>query len=235
MADNFLASTYKNTIRKLLPEVPVRYAGIRVVVGKHWGDDFINRLRGAPTASDQPDYEYGLVRALRSCVRQGDSVVVVGGGFGVTVAVAAQVTGPRGRIRCFEGGADQVRHVRDTAQRNGLADRIEVTHAFVARSDFVYSSTEGAALVSPLDLPQCDVLEMDCEGAELAILKSMVIRPREILVETHGVYGAPTAKVKAAMEAIGYEVEDHGLADPRSQQFCEENDICVLAGRLKAP
>jgi hypothetical protein len=38
--------------------------------------------------------------------------------------------------------------------------------------------------VTPAELPECDVLELNCEGSEIGILRNMTIRPRAIAVET---------------------------------------------------
>lgn len=51
-------------------------------------------------------------------------------------------------------------------------------------------------VVAPAALPACDILELDCGGAEMVILRNMTIRPRVIAVEAHGLYGAPTVAVK---------------------------------------
>ena len=56
---------------------------------------------------------------------------------------------------------------------------------------------------------------MDCEGAEVEILREMTIQPRVILVETHGLFGAPTDLVASLLEKRGYVVSDRGLAEPR--------------------
>jgi hypothetical protein len=53
--------------------------------------------------------------------------------------------------------------------------------------------TAWCLVISPAELPECDILELDGEGAESLILRNMTIRPRVIAVETHGVYGAPTS------------------------------------------
>jgi hypothetical protein len=58
----------------------------------------------------------------------------------------------------------------------------------------------------------------------------MAIRPRVVIVETHGVYGAPTGRVRALLEAQGYRVTDRGVAEPRERELCEECDIRVLVG-----
>jgi hypothetical protein len=54
-------------------------------------------------------------------------------------------------------------------------------------------------VVAPVELPGCDVLELDCEGAEIVILRDMTIRPRV--------------------------VEEWGIAEPRLSEICETNDI----------
>jgi hypothetical protein len=71
---------------------------------------------------------------------------------------------------------------------------------------------------------------LDCEGAEVEILRELIIRPRVILVETHGLFGAPTDLVASLLETRGYVVSDRGVAEPRLAGFCTVNDIRVLLG-----
>jgi hypothetical protein len=52
----------------------------------------------------------------------------------------------------------------------------------------------------------------------------MSIRPRIILVETHGIYNAPTKRCEELLESMGYAVTELGVADL-------SKDICVLLGR----
>jgi hypothetical protein len=59
-------------------------------------------------------------------------------------------------------------------------------------------------------LPSCDVLQLDCEGAEVEIPREMTIQPRVILVETHGIFGAPTNLGASVLEKRSYVVSDRG-------------------------
>ena len=43
-------------------------------------------------------------------------------------------------------------------------------------------------MVPPTALPEADVYEIDCEGAETFILKQMTARPGTVMVETHDNY-----------------------------------------------
>jgi hypothetical protein len=86
------------------------------------------------------------------------------------------------------------------------------------------------AVLPPSQLPPCDVLQLDCEGAEVEILRELTIQPRLILVETHGLYGAPTDVVASLLENCGYIVSDRGVAEPSQAALCAEKDVRVLLG-----
>ena len=114
-----------------------------------------------------------------------------------------------------------------------MARRLTVKHAVVGEAIAVYGVPHqlSTVVVPPAELPECDMLELDCEGAEIAILRNVAIRPRVIAVETHGVYGAPTRTVKELLEKMDYAVEEWGVAEPRVSEECEANDIRVLVGK----
>ncbi len=231
LASRTVAAIYRLGIRPLLPtQRHVRYADVEVAYEWKYGDSAVPRRWRPAEVEDVPEYEAALIGGLAAHVRPGDRVVVVGGGAGVTAAIAAQRAGPTGHVICFEGGRQSAAAVRRTAQINGVADRLTVEHAIVARSVAVFGDAPDRAVVAPDALPDCDVLELDCEGAEIDIVPALVIRPRVLLVETHGFRGAPTQTVRNLLESLGYDVKDRGVAEPRARAFCEENDIRVLEG-----
>jgi hypothetical protein len=167
---------------------------------------------------------------LNETVRPGDSVVIVGAGLGVTAVVAALRAGPSGKVQCFEGSKQYVSYAQQTAARNKVTN-IRVHHAVVTKSIFVYGdgSDVGAAM-SPAQLPSCNVLQLDCEGAEVEILRKLTTQPRIILVETHGLLGAPTDLVASLLKKRGYVVSDRGVAEPRLGDYGAKSDNRVLLG-----
>lgn len=226
-----VAYLYRQAIRPWMPRAgQVHYAGIPVGYDRRWGDLSVPLFWRPEYVDDAPEYEATLVRGLRQHVRRGDRVVVIGGGVGVTATIAALQAGPSGRVYCFEGASEGVEKVRRTAARNGVADRLMVQHAIVARSIAVYGTEPHDAHVAPGNLPDCDVLELDCEGAEVDILRDMSIRPRVILVETHGLYGASTSLVCSLLEGNGYDAIVGDVADPLVRPYCEANDIRIVTG-----
>lgn len=161
----------------------------------------------------RPDYEPGPVAALRRRVRRGDDVVVVGGGLGVTTVVAARMTGYEGTVTTFEASAEMVEAVEHTAEVNRVADLLTLRHAVVGpyteEMAQYFGGPEGAERLDADAIPECDVLELDCEGAELAILRDLrdrSVRPRVVVVETHDHLGGPEDAVRDALAAMEYEV-----------------------------
>jgi hypothetical protein len=222
---------YKNFVRPLLPHgSPILYAGIPIGYRKV-GDRLLPKLYNASYEDDAPGYEQALITALKANVTSGDEVVVVGGGLGVTCVVAALVT-ETGQVKCFEGDLHGVDAVCRVARLNGVAERVTARHAVVGEAIGVYGDAVAATTLHPSELPNCDFLELDCEGSEIGILRDMTILPRAIAVETHGFLGSPTAAVREALESRGYSVKDLGWAEPRFLSVCVEKDIRVLLGTL---
>ena len=127
-----------------------------------------------------------------------------------------------------------MRLAEQTAVRNGVTKILQVHHTIVGDPVHVYGGAASTKIMRPESIPECDVLELDCEGSEISILTRLTFQPRVILVETHGVYGSPTRQVSALLESRGYTVEDLGVAEPRFLEFCVENDVRVLCAVGKA-
>lgn len=226
-----LGAFYQRALRPRLPlRGEVRYSGV-IVADRRLGDGIAPRHWTPDDRDDIADYEFALMQGLKGAVHPGDFVVVVGGGLGVTVVEAARLAGPQGRVLCYEGSPAHVGRVTRTAAMNGVAARVRVECATVGAAIGVYvGDDEAMGPILPAEaLPACDVLELDCEGAELGVLRDMTIRPRAILVEAHGGLGAPSREVRAALEGLGYRVGDLGVAEPRLAKLCETHDVRVLS------
>ena len=218
---------YRGYIWTLLPALShVRYNGVIVDIPRKPFDQRID---------DVPAYEKAIVVCLRTHVRRGDSVVVVGGGWGVSTVVAAQQSGEEGSVVCYEGSEQFFKRTVRAVHLNHVAQRVTVKHALVSHAVHLMGPGASDVLVKPEDLPECDVLELDCEGSEIDILDNIVIRPRVIVVETHGLYGAPTADVVRLLESLSYDVQSIEWADERRDRFCQMNDIRVVAAITRSP
>jgi hypothetical protein len=189
-----------------------RFNGVEAAARKSVLDPYLPEfvVSRTPASPDQPDYEAPLLDGLREHVRSGDDVVVVGGGRGISAIVAAEGVGPTGSVVVYEATAEMLQEIEDNVAANGYAGRINVRHAVIgsyhSHNEEIYGGAEGADGVEVASLPDCDVLELDCEGAEVEILSRLEIRPRTIIVETHGFLGADEGVVRAELDRLGYEV-----------------------------
>src|ERR1035437_338069 len=219
-------------IRPLIPGgYPARLGGIVTCYDHKWIDRLVpSTWLPWRLVYELESYEAALLSGLNQHVREGDRIVIVGAGIGVTAVCAALRTGGSGRVECFEGSLEQCKQVKKTAKRNNISN-LNLNHAVVASVIDVHGDLSGVGIIIPAArLPPCDVLELDCEGSEVQILREMIITPRVLLVETHGINNAPTSLVKSLMEDRGYLVSDLGWAEPALKDARERDDVRVLLG-----
>lgn len=219
--------------RFIRPQIPKkgeypRYNDVPIIADKHKKhilDDFVPF--DVPTSADRPNYEEPLVDALRSYIEPGDDIVIVGGGYGVTTVHATDETGEKGTVTVYEAIDFRTDIIKKTVQMSGVDNRCRVINGIVGPAINPGGglpdggTTKTAKHLEPDDIPQCDVLELDCEGAEVEILQDMTIRPHTIIVETHGHRGAPENKVRSELQKLGYSVVQRSVE-------VEENGVFVL-------
>lgn len=220
-----LPHLHRHYLRDYLPRTTARLNGVTVRSSRVF-DDIVPWNVGRP---DPENYESAIVSNLRTHVQPGDSVVVVGGGWGVSTVVAAEAAGPDGSVHTYEASPRHAEYTRETIRLNDVEDRCTVENAVVSHTVSTQGDGESDHVISPTDLPECDVLELDCEGAELEILRQMMIRPRTIIVETHGVYDSPTEDVVEQLASLSYEPASPEPADIGLPEMCEDQDIHVVA------
>jgi glycosyltransferase involved in cell wall biosynthesis len=189
-----IRSIYDRTIRERLPRkivslngVPARYA------------------RLFDSKDTIPEYEDPSVVALNEHVVEAGSVAIVGGGWGVTSVVAARNVGETGNVTTFEGPKAYADKVRETTSLGKVDARVSVVEKTVGGEVFLFGESDTGWLPAT-DLPECDLLELDVEGAEIGILSNLSVAPETIIVETHGCYAAPTSQVELLLDTNGYNV-----------------------------
>lgn len=219
---------YDNFVRSGLPKQEVNYNGVRVLAGR-LGDSIIPWQE-----TDIPGYEEALLRGIRQHVSEGDTVTIVGGGWGVSTVVAAKCVGKEGNVTTYEGSPMAIENVNKTLELNKADGDITLRHAIVAegislRGGFGVGDETNTLPAS--DLPDCDVLVLDCEGAEVPILSEMEIEPRTIIVETHGIFEASVSKIGSIIDSRGYRVIDKCVAEARVRERCLNNGIYVLIAK----
>jgi hypothetical protein len=168
-------------LREFLPKTGAYQTYNDVVVEeKRIGEGFLNMC------PDDPSYEGQLVKYIRSHIDEGDSVVVIGGYHGVSTIAAATQAGDHGSVTTFEATPKGADRVRKTARLNDVQQLVTVKAASVGPIYNPKGRDPGDSKIPPSELPDCDVLVIDCDGCELDVLDGIEITPRTIIVEHHG-------------------------------------------------
>lgn len=201
-----IQSLYNSLVREYLPRKQKVLNGVVTKKAKLFDIQTVNN-----------GYEGPLVRSIREFVRSSDTCLIIGGGWGVSSVVAARITED---VIVYEGSLDQVQYVEETLKLNDVEETVDVRLGLVSGGGQYYGERP-ADTVSPGCLPAADVLIMDCEGAEIDILEEMKMKPRTIIVESHGHLGAPTDKVVDLLEEQGYNIL-------RIAPESEETDVMVI-------
>lgn len=167
-----------------------------------------------------PNYESTLVSEIRSQVNEGDSVIIVGGGLGVSTVAAVEAMGRKGSVETYEGSATQFQIISNTLSLNKVEEYVDCHHAIVGSfSDFStesYGKPGDAELVDPSSLSKTDLLVLDCEGAEIEVLNKLSYNPDIIIVETHGFLDSCEENVRNVLSKRGYEITNRGVeSEPR--------------------
>jgi len=172
-------------------------------------NDFVDLFLGVCRyVSRTGQSEMGIASAHGKLTQSGDRVVIVGGGDGATAVTAAKRVGRTGSVMIYEGGDRAARQLQERLAERGVASICTVHHAIVGPEIDVYGGDGAHALsVAPEDLPDCDILELDCEGSEIDILRSLQIRPRVIIVEIHPfLFPDDPCWVLDRLSALGYQI-----------------------------
>lgn len=209
----FLRSIYDEYVRDQLPRKIGVYNGVPV------------RDRALFDMTDeQPEYEGPLVNAIERTVQGEDSVIIVGGGRGVSTVIAARAVGPLGDVTVYEGSREQYDLVEETVRLNRVADRTSVNFEVVGDAVSLWGEGMQADISDPEKLPPCDILILDCEGAEKQVVSELSTLPSTIVVETHGDLGVAPEEMVRTLESRGYEIINREAEVP-------ERGIVILTAR----
>jgi hypothetical protein len=170
-----------------------------------------------------PEYKREFVTPLAETIQDGDTVVQVGAGAGVSTVVAAEIAGPNGKAITFEASEDQLNAANETLRLNKKTWRnwadVDIHHALIGTAVKVPGELGEPKLIDPEDLPECDIMGLDCEGAETDILQEMSNSPSRVVVESHGWLGSSTSDIKQILENRGYQIIDEIPQRPARDNF----------------
>lgn len=190
---------YYNTIRDYLPRKIGVYHSIST-----------RRPRLFDLVDVSDEYEKELIEMIEHRTEKDDMVVQVGAGFGVSTITASKAAGPNGEIIAYEASEDRYACAREAFELNSTPVQIDLRKGVVGENIAV-KGTEVTHSILPSELPNGDLLILDCEGAEESILRGMVEYPNRMIIETHGCFGSHTEEIKSILNENGYAIEDSAV------------------------
>jgi len=140
---------------------------------------------------DNP-HEQGEVKFLESIVKEGMNVIDIGANVGITTVTVARKIGRRGKLYSFEPTPEYFNILKENISSNGLenvkvcelavTDQVgrgpfyqkELSSGIVfeeGAKKFEVSTTSIDRFLSEEKIERIDLINMDCEGSELLVLK----------------------------------------------------------------
>lgn len=203
-----LSNFYDSRLREYTPVIKDKaiYNGVRIdnESSYHLFDGITTA-----TAGRKKYYEAAIVKGINSVIKEGDHVLIVGGGWGVSTVKASISAGVEGKITVYEASTDKIEDIENTLKLNPISSEIELNENMVAGNSSVWGEETRNEIVNPRDLPPADVLILDCEGAEKKILETLDYEPRAVVVEIHPEYGVRHNEIKSIMNRRGYQQMNH--------------------------
>jgi FkbM family methyltransferase len=185
--------------------------------------------------------EPGVQEALRRHIRPGDTVYDIGANIGFFAILGARLAGPEGRVEAFEPVPASAAAVRANAELNGLATvsvhqmavgssggsatlLVPDEHSWSHLADRGWHPGTREQMEVPviaLDeeiaggrLPPPDVIKIDVEGSEIAVLEgfreTLRTRPVTVICELH----ETNAEVLSLFGWLGYSIENLDGPEP---------------------
>lgn len=161
------------------------------------------------TTGTPPEYKDPFVSRIRSRVDSGDGIVIVSCRREVSSVAAAHRTRSERSVTTYN--AERYESAVETITLDEITNIIDIKHAIVGEVVDLANPPHGAAMLPPAELPDCDVLVLDCEGVEIGILKSIDQHPRVLIVETHTFLDSHEEDVRATPDDMDYEAVDRGV------------------------
>ena len=206
----FLKFVHWNTLRGFLPQI--EFEGVVDLDGVKFSNIPVDNrgIVGDGILGSSIFGQDAEVHAHEKFTNTGDDVVIIGGGYGITTVHAAKQTGESGSVLVYEGGGI-ANHIREICKLNDVEKIVTVKEAIVGEAYSIYDGVgDDVPQVLPSNLPRCDVLEMDCEGSELGIIKNLEIRPRVLILELHPQnYTAPNKEPVRLIREMSYVISHY--------------------------
>jgi hypothetical protein len=134
--------------------------------------------------------ELGILLSHDDIYKEDDTILAVGVGSGISLIHNCKKDRGPGSFIGIDGSKDQIELAKNNARLNELDfSKFKLIEGFVGNPTNIYGSdNQITTKIIDINHMDFDILELDCEGAEIEILQNLTARPRHIIVEMHPMY-----------------------------------------------
>lgn len=134
--------------------------------------------------------ELGILLSHDDIYKPDDIILAVGVGSGISLIHNATKNRIVGSYIGIEASREQIERAFENANLNGIDSTMyELIEGFVGNPDNVYGKlTQHSSRFIDINQMNFSVLELDCEGSEVEIIRDLTVKPRNIIVELHPMY-----------------------------------------------
>ena len=206
---------------------------------------------------DNP-HERGEVKFLESIVKEGMNVIDIGANVGITTVTVARKIGRRGKLYSFEPTPEYFNILKENISSNGLenvkvyelavTDQVgralfyqkELSSGIVfeeGAKKFEVSTTSIDRFLSEEKIERIDLINMDCEGSELLVLKGAkeTLRKNELKIfcEIHHDFlkqlGQSVEELVQYLQGLEFQVRSVSLNDLKTGDNLENCEYIYAA------
>jgi cellulose biosynthesis protein BcsQ len=127
------------------------------------------------------------LQLLDNVYKEDDIILAVGVGSGISLIHNCLKNRIHNSFIGIDGSKEQIEIAKSNAKLNGINfSMFELIEGYTGNPIHVYGE-HGQHSKKMIDInnKDFDVLELDCEGSEIEILRDLLVRPRHIIVEMH--------------------------------------------------
>lgn len=134
--------------------------------------------------------ELGILLSHDDIYRQSDIILAVGVGSGLSLIHNCMKPRVNDAFIGIEGSRNQIDLTIGNSKLNNIDfSKFKLIEGYVGNQNNVYGHhNQKTSNMIDINHFEFDVLELDCEGSEIEILRDLTVRPRHIIVEMHPMY-----------------------------------------------
>ena len=134
--------------------------------------------------------ELGILLSHDDIYKEEDIILAVGVGSGISLIHNCKKDRAPGSFIGIDGSKDQIEIAKDNTRLNGVdSTKFKLIEGFVGKPTNLYGSkNQQSSKIIDINQFDFDILELDCEGSEIEILRDLTARPRHIIVEMHPIF-----------------------------------------------